>query len=101
NDWAINVNAKASALGIFRNFTKDVTAPLNRDDAALLIYNALDIEMIEKYENGYALAFKDSRTILSAMYGVYKVEGVVVANEWAQLQKTDSDAALREGKTIL
>ena len=101
NDWAINVNAKASALGIFRNFTKDVTAPLNRDDAALLIYNALDIEMIEKYENGYALAFKDSRTILSAMYGVYKVEGVVVANEWAQLQKTDSDAALREGKTTL
>ena len=101
SDWAINVNAKASALGIFRNFTKDVTAPLNRDDAALLIYNALDIEMIEKYENGYALAFKDSRTILSAMYGVYKVEGVVVANEWAQLQKTDSDAALREGKTIL
>ena len=101
SDWAINVNAKASALGIFRNFTKDVTAPLNRDDAALLIYNALDIEMIEKYENGYALAFKDSRTILSAMYGVYKVEGVVVANEWAQLQKTDSDAALREGKTTL
>ena len=101
NDWAINVNARASALGIFRNFTKDVTQPLNRDDAALLIYNALDIEMIEKYENGYALAYADSRTILSAMYGVYKVEGVVVANEWAQLQKTDSDAALREGKTTL
>ena len=28
SDWAINVNAKASALGNFRNFTKDVTAPL-------------------------------------------------------------------------
>ena len=101
NDWAINVNAKASALGIFRNFTKDVTAPLNRDDAALLIYNALDIEMIEKYENGYALAYADSRTILSAMYGVYKVEGVVVGNKWAELDQTDSDAALKDGKTTL
>ena len=101
SDWAINVNAKASALGIFRNFTKDVTAPLNRDDAALLIYNALDIEMIEKYENGYALAFKDSRTILSAMYGVYKVEGVVLGNEYAVLNGTDYDESMMDGKTLL
>ncbi len=101
SDWAINVNAKASALGIFRNFTKDVTAPLNRDDAALLIYNALDVEMIQKYESGYAIAFSDARTILSAMYGVYKVEGVVVGNKWAELDKTDSDEAMKDGKTML
>ena len=36
-DWSINVNAKASALGIFRNYTKSTMADLNRDDAALLI----------------------------------------------------------------
>ena len=100
-DWAINTNAKASALGIFRNFNKNVMLPLNRDDAALLIYNALDIEMIQKYENGYAIGYTDHRTILSAMYGVYKVEGVVVANEWAELDETDSDAALKAGKTTL
>ena len=100
-DWALNTNALASRLGIFRNFTKDVSQPLNRDDAALLIYNALDVEMIEKYENGYALAYADSRTILSAMYGVYKVEGVVVGNKWAELDQTDSDAALKDGKTTL
>ena len=35
------------------------------------------------------------------MYGVYKVEGVVVANEWAELDQTDSDAALKAGKTTL
>lgn len=100
-DWSINVNAKASALGIFRNYTKSTMADLNRDDAALLIYNALDIEMIQKYEDGYAIAYQDHRTILAAMYGVYKVEGVVVANKWAQLQETNSAAALREGRTTL
>ena len=100
-DWAINTNAKASSLGIFRNFTKNIMLPLSRDDAALLIYNALDVEMIQKYENGYAIAYTDHRTILSAMYGVYKVEGVVVANKWAELDQTDSDAALKAGKTTL
>ena len=99
--WEIKTIALASKLGIFRNYTKPVTNALSRDDAALLIYNALDVEMIQKYEDGYAVAHDDHRTILSAMYGVYKVEGVVTANEWAQLQETDSDAALRTGKTTL
>ena len=57
--------------------------------------------MIEKYENGYAIGFKDYRTILSTMYGVYKLEGVVVGNEWAQLMNTDVDDALATGKTRL
>ena len=97
-DWALNVSSMADAQGIFRNFTKDLTAPLNRDDAALLIYNALDVEMIQQYQNGYALTYADHRTILSDKYGVIKVEGVVTANEWAILDD-DSETALREGKT--
>ena len=100
-DWEINTNALATRLGIYRNFTKDVTQALNRDDAALLIYNALDVEMIEKYENGYAIAYNDSRTILSAMYGVYKVEGVVLGNEYAVLNGTDYDESMMDGKTLL
>ena len=100
-DWALNTAALAQNLGIFRNFTKDVSEPLNRDDAALLIYNALDVELIQEYRNGYAISYDDHRTILSSVFGVMRVEGVVVANEWAQLQETDSDAALREGRTTL
>ncbi|MFQ7450697.1 MAG: hypothetical protein ACLRNQ_03865 [Flavonifractor plautii] len=50
--------------------------------------------MIQKYENGYAIAFGDHRTLLSTKYGVYKVEGVVTGNEWAQLEDTDSEDAL-------
>ena len=101
SQWEIKTIALASKLGIFRNYTKPVTQALSRDDAALLIYNALDVEMIQKYEDGYAVAHDDHRTILSAMYGVYKVEGVVVANEWAELDETDSDAAQKAGKTVL
>ena len=101
NDWALNTAALAQNLGIFRNFTKDVSAPLNRDDAALLIYNALDVELIQEYRNGYAISYDDHRTILSSVFGVIRVEGVVAGNEWAQLQHTDSEAALREGRTTL
>ena len=49
-DWAINVSVRADEQGIFEGFTKDLSAPLNRDDAALLIYNALDVEMIQSYK---------------------------------------------------
>ena len=100
-DWALNTAAMAHQLGIFRNFTKDVNEPLNRDDAALLIYNAMDVEMIQQYSNGYALVYSDNRTILSSVFGVMRMEGVVVGNEWARLEGTNSAAALREGKTNL
>ena len=98
-DWAIKTASLASTLGIFDNLSVATSDPLTRDNAALLIYNALDIEMIQKYENGYAIAFGDHRTLLSTKYGVYKVEGVVTGNEWAQLEDTDSEDALAAGKT--
>ena len=79
-DWAINVSVRADEQGIFEGFTKDLSAPLNRDDAALLIYNALDVEMIQSYTtNNYPIVYSDHRTILSDKYGVIKVEGVVTA----------------------
>ena len=98
-DWAIRTAALASTLGIFDNLSVPTNDPLNRDNAALLVYNALDIEMIQSYQNGYAIAYSDSRTLLSTKYGVYRLEGVVVGNEWAQLENTDTDAALAEGRT--
>ena len=100
-DWAIKTASLASTLGIFDDLTAPTGDPLTRDNAALLIYNALDIEMIQKYENGYAIAFTDHRTLLSAKYGVYKIEGVVVSNEEAALNNTDSDFASAKGKTTM
>ena len=99
NEWAIKTAALASTLGIFDNLTVPTNDPLSRDNAALLIYNALDIEMIQKYDGNYAIAFSDKRTLLSTKYGVYKVEGVVVANEQAALDGTSSDDSAATGKT--
>lgn len=39
--------------------------------------------------------------LLSAKYGVYKIEGVVVSNEEAALNNTDSDFASAKGKTTM
>ena len=100
-DWAIRTAALASNLGIFDELTAPTGDPLNRDNAALLVYNALDIEMIQRYENGYAIVYSDYRTLLSNRYGVYRLQGVVVGNEWARLETTGTDAALAEGKTKL
>ena len=98
-NWDTQTSALASRLGVFDNFTKDITLPLNRDDAALLIYNFLDIEMIQSYSNEqYPIVYADHRTVLSFAYGVIKVEGVVTGNEWAVLDG-DVDSALQTGKT--
>ena len=68
-------NALASKLGIFRAPPASRVRSPNRDNAPGPFTTPLDIEMIEKYENGYAIGFKDYRTIPSTMYGVYKLEG--------------------------
>ena len=99
--WAIKTTSLASTLGIFDDLTAPTAENLNRDNAALLIYNALDVEMIQKYEDGYAMIFDDHRTLLSNKYGVYKVEGIVTANEWAELNQTNSEATAKTGKTTL
>lgn len=58
--------------------------------------------MIQSYTtNNYPIAYSDHRTILADKYGVIKVQGVVVANEWASLASDDGDAALKEGKTTI
>ena len=40
-EWADAVNADAMAFGIYSGYSKNYAAPLCRDDACLLIYNAM------------------------------------------------------------
>ncbi|MCI8477332.1 MAG: S-layer homology domain-containing protein [Oscillospiraceae bacterium] len=40
-DWVIHVSDVAVRMGIYNDFTKAASDPISRDDAALLIYNAL------------------------------------------------------------
>lgn len=41
SDWAEQVNEMAVGAGLYRDFDADPSAPLTRDGAALLLYNAL------------------------------------------------------------
>ena len=45
--WQINVDARANPLGLYDDLTYTTTsAPLTRDNAAQMLYNALDCDMV-------------------------------------------------------
>ena len=45
-EWADAVNADAMAFGIYSGYSKNYAAPLCRDDACLLIYNAMQCSAV-------------------------------------------------------
>ena len=109
SNWQINVDANANAANLYDNLGLDVAdRGLTRDEAAQMIYNALNANvMVKEYDkvlsNGeisYNYALSDYKTMLSEKFGVYRVEGVVVANEYASLAAPTGDSTgLLEGKT--
>ena len=57
--------------------------------------------MIQSYTtNNYPIVYSDHRPLLSDRYGVIRVQGVVVANEWATVNTNSGESALLEGKTV-
>ena len=48
NDWAINTNVLANQNGLYKNLSNlNANTLLTRDNAAQMIYNALDANMVE------------------------------------------------------
>ena len=47
NSWEINVNATASSKGLYDGMSVVASAPLNRDNAALMVFNGLNATMVE------------------------------------------------------
>ena len=106
--WQINVDARANRLGLYdaMAYTNTSTA-LTRDNAAQMLYNALDCDKVE-YEyvldttngalTGTTQIKSDSTlgTLLEEEFNAVKVEGVVVANEVANLS---TNGALDENRT--
>ena len=105
-NWAISTNVLANQNKLYGGLDIDVDAGLTRDNAAQMAYNALNCEMV-KYD--YALVTgpngsltsvprvdKLDDTLLSDKFGGVRVEGVVVANEFANL---DGTKAMDEGET--
>lgn len=101
SDWAVAVNVRANQEGLYDDLSISVDEGLSRDSAAQMIYNALDATMVEYDYTLYAdedssltssptLQDKVNNdgyevTLLEDRFNAVKVEGIVVANEYANL----------------
>ena len=47
SNWAVGVNVRANQKGLYDDLDISVDAGLSRDNAAQMIYNALDANMVE------------------------------------------------------
>lgn len=89
-NWAERVNATASSLGIYDGYYASPTKPLTRDEACLLIYNALQCDAVADYDETGAPVYhlddlRNPQTLLEYRFGVTRYEQMVVANECADL----------------
>ncbi len=96
SNWTIATTVLGNQTGLFEGLEDlDLSAPLSRDDAAQMAYNALSAERVSyKYTlvpgaNGSVTSVpsleKQGETVLSDYFDVVAIEGVVVANEHANL----------------
>ncbi len=99
--WLDNVRADAMACGLYDNFAGSTVDPLNRDDACLLIFNALKCNVITGYDNGQPVYCLDDLmnpvTMLEYYFDAKMYTEVVTGNEFADL--TAENSRLEKGKT--
>lgn len=100
SDWSAAVDADAAAYGIYARFTQDPAAPISRDNACLLIYNATQCLAVAGYDAGgspvYAVdSLMNPVTYLEQRFGVVRYTSVLTGNEYADL--TVSGGKLEQG----
>ena len=110
SNWAIGVNVRANQKGLYSDLSISVDASLTRDSAAQMVYNALDATVVSytytlvtdgsTISSSPTLIDNNNKTLLEHAFNAVKVEGVVIANEYANLSATSvTGSALDEGKT--
>ena len=111
-NWSIAVNVRANQKALYSDLSISVDEGLTRDDAAQMIYNALDAGVVS-YEytlvsdgstisSSPTLIDDNDKTLLEDKFNAVKVEGVVLANEHANLESSsEKGASLDSGKTTL
>ena len=97
-DWEVNVNSTANApeCDLYDDLSGlNPSEGLSRDNAAQLLYNALDARVMDRNYDSVAssgeVTYKYSLsnvTMMEKKFDAVKVEGVVVANEVADLAST-------------
>ena len=112
SNWAIGVNVRANQKGLYSDLSIAVDTGLSRDNAAQMIYNALDAGVVSydytlvtdgsSISSSPTLIDNNNKTLLEDKFNAVKVEGVVVANEVANLSSTsEKGSALENGKTSI
>ena len=105
--WQTTTDVLANTARLYSGLeTINTSEPLTRDQAAQMIYNVLNAETVS-YTWTYnasgstvAVQNKSGETMLEDVFGAIRVEGVVVANEYANLNSSaEHGAALDAGKT--
>lgn len=89
--WAETVDAAAKEAGLYDGYTQDLNLFISRDDACLMINNALQCSYISGYgADGKPQYVLDSlltpKSLLETRFGVVLVTGVVEANAVADLR---------------
>ena len=103
-NWAQAVDQDAAASGVYDGFTSDPGRVLSRDDACLLMYNAMQCNALSGVDaNGNPVYVLDDLmnpiTYMEYRFGVVKFRGVLIANEYADLTK--AGGALEKGMSKL
>lgn len=112
SNWAIGVNVRANQKGLYSDLSISVDEGLTRDSAAQMVYNALDAGVVSydytlvtdgsSITSSPTLIDNNNKTLLEDKFNAVKVEGVVVANEVANLSATsEKGSSLESGKTSL
>lgn len=106
-NWAVATNVLANKNGLYDGLTLNVSAGLTRDNAAQMVYNALDAKVVA-YDyavipdgnsiSSIATAKETGKTMLEDKFGAVKVTGVVVRNE---VGSVDNTSPLDEGVTYI
>lgn len=99
-DWSAAVDADAMEYGIYAHFNQDPGAPVSRDNACLLIYNAVQCLAIAGYDADGAPVYAVDElmnpiTYLEQRFGVARYTSVLTGNEYADL--TAEGGKLEEG----
>jgi len=102
----LSVTGLATNLGLYGDLTLSVDAPLNREDVAVLVFNALFAQRVH-YDDVRGLYTKDNdrnvvvnngtndemNTLAQNTFGLYSVDGIVTENGYTNMYLT--------GKTLV
>ena len=91
--WADRVDEDARAAGIYDGFYDYYDEPVTRDNACLLIFNAMQSYAIAGYNGSEPIYHLDElmnpQTLLEYRYGVVMYTELLIANEYADMTVTD------------